>query len=151
MKYFDNELPTNRLIDMLIALLHFAGWSFASSKSHRAILSVQEKVQNLERLWIQLKNATKSDVTTSDLETFIFPPEIPFEDGMENNYRADGQGKITGQKTLCTVAIGLRKTLIARSEGGSLSTRHETLLKPKVVLASALSLDGENNAPSGPG
>ena len=106
-------------------------------------------VERIEKMWIQLKRATKEGITNTDMEVFTFDAGELFEEGMEDMY-ADALGRKPvedvkrrrRERTLCTVAIGLRKTSVKRIEGGEPTIQADVLIKPKVALASVL-LEGE--------
>lgn len=149
-RILSNETQRNQVIDTLLGLMCLCGWSISGPESQKIVVSLQQMVERIEKMWIQLKRATKEGITNTDMEVFIFDAEKPFGEGMEDMY-ADALGRklvedVKGrrrEKTLCTVAIGLRKTSVKRIEEGKPSIQGDVLIKPKVALASVL-LEGED-------
>jgi hypothetical protein len=92
-----------------------------------------------------LKKATKEGITNTDMEVFNIEPGSTFGENMEDVYdEALGKTK-NGEperrrrgKTLCTVGIGLRKSLVKHGESGEPLIQRDVLIKPKVALASVL-------------
>ena len=143
------ETRRNHVIDTLLGLMCLCGWSISGPDSQKVVISLQQMVERIEKMWIQLKRATKEGITNTDMEVFTFDAGELFEEGMEDMY-ADALGRKPvedvkrrrRERTLCTVAIGLRKTSVKRIEGGEPTIQADVLIKPKVALASVL-LEGE--------
>jgi len=143
------ETQQNQVIDTLLGLMCLCGWSISGPESQKVVVSLQQMVERIEKMWIQLKRATKEGITNTDMEVFTFSAGKPFGEDMEDMY-ADALGKKPvedvkrrrRERTLCTVAIGLRKTSVKRIEGEKSTIQADVLIKPKVALASVL-LEGE--------
>ena len=94
----------------------------------------------------QLKAATKEGITTVDMEAFVISSGSPLSSDMDDVYAEHGgsQGgtsEKTAKRVLCTVGLGLRRTIVKRNEAERSEHRAEVLLKPKVALTSVLSAD----------
>jgi len=141
-----SETQRNYVIDTLLSLMCLCGWSISGPDSQKVVVSLQEMVERIEKMWIQLKRATKEGITNTDMEVFTFYAGKSFGEDMEDMC-ADALGKEDEkrrrrERTLCTIAIGLRKTSVKRVDGGKPTIQADVLIKPKVALASVL-LEGE--------
>ncbi|KDR69800.1 hypothetical protein GALMADRAFT_214887 [Galerina marginata CBS 339.88] len=136
------------VLDIIVTLLYLCGWSASSDDAKKSISTMQNKLQGLEKLQIQLKTATKEEITTADMEIYIHPPGDPFEDHMEDTYAENVGDPIGGKdrQLLCSVGMGLRKAVTKRSDSGQLKEQVDVLLKAKVALASVL-LDTTSESP----
>lgn len=149
------ETRRSHAIDTLLGLMCLCGWSTSGPQSQKVVVSLQQMVERIEKMWIQLKRATKEGITNTDMEVFTIEAGAPFGEGMEDMY-ADVLGKKPvedskrrqREKTLCTVAIGLRKTSVKRIDGAKPTIQADVLIKPKVALASVL-LEGEDGGMMG--
>jgi glutamyl/glutaminyl-tRNA synthetase len=139
------ETQKTAIIDMLLSLMCLCGWSISNQQSRKAVLSLKQKVESVERVWSQLKKATKENITNTDIEVFNVEPGSTFGEHVEDVYD-DTLGKTQNgeperrcrEKILCTVGIGLRKSLVKHEGGGAPLVQREVLIKPKVALASVL-------------
>ena len=96
---------------------------------------------------MQLKNATKEGITTADIDVFVIDFGRPFDEArMEDSY-ADtfhsetmGASRSSGADTrvLCTVGMGLQKTVMRKIDGMPAERQVDVLLRPKVALESVL-------------
>jgi len=143
MKTLDNLTHSDQVLDMAISLLCLCGWSLNSPRSQKAILSMQQMVKALEKLWIQLKSATKECITASDIDVSAIDfDKLYDETKMEDSYR-DTSGKSNAQppagtRVLCTVAIGLKRTVMKGVEGMAPEKQEDILIKPRIALESVL-------------
>ncbi|KJA20627.1 hypothetical protein HYPSUDRAFT_782802 [Hypholoma sublateritium FD-334 SS-4] len=142
---FKEATSVNLLVDSVLSMLYFCGWSPASEQSKKSLLSVQHMVFAIEKLMTQLKAATKEGITTVDMEAFVVSYGSPLSSDMEDVYAENGgsQGSVadkTGKRVLCTVGLGLRRTIVKRNEAEQPEHRAEILLKTKVALTSVLSV-----------
>jgi len=154
-KALDSQTYSDQILDMVLGLLFICGWSLNSPRSQKAILSMQQMVRAIEKLWMQLKSATKEGITTSDMEVYIIDFGRPHDDGMmEDNY-ADASSRTSrtvavtkkGQ-VLCTVGLGLRKVVMKRTDSGP-EKQVDVLVKAKVAFESVLNDVGAGlNSPS---
>jgi len=102
-------------------------------------------VERIEKMWSQLKKATKEGITNTDMEVFKIDPGLTFGENMEDVYD-EALGKTKNgeperrrrEKILCTVGIGLRKTSVKHEDGRAPLVQHDVLIKAKVALASVL-------------
>ena len=143
MKTLDNPTHSDQVLDMAISLLCLCGWTLNSPRSQKAILSMQQMVKALEKLWIQLKSATKECITASDIDVSAIDFDKPYDEAkMEDSYRdTSGKSKAqppAGTRVLCTVAIGLKRTVIKPVEGKGAEKQEDIMIKPKVALESVL-------------
>ena len=144
MKALDNLTHSDQVLDMAISLLCLCGWSLNSPRSKKAILSMQQMVKALEKLWVQLKSATKESITASDIDVLTIDFDKPYDEAkMEDSYRdTSGKSKAqppAGARVLCTVAIGLKRTVIKPAgEGVGPEKQEDIMIKPKVALESVL-------------
>lgn len=147
-KSLDSQTFSDHILDMAIGLLCLCGWSLNSPRSKKAILSMQQMVKALERLWMQLKSATKEGITTADIDVFVIDFGRSYDPArMEDSYvdalSRSGTGSpihspTPDSRVLCTVGMGLQKTVMRRSDGMSPERQIDVLLKPKVALESVL-------------
>ncbi|KAF8152732.1 hypothetical protein BJ912DRAFT_869040, partial [Pholiota molesta] len=140
---FKDIYPANVMIDILINMLFLCGWSASSEKSKKAVVLMQQMVFNIEKMGSQIKTATKEGITTADLDVFVVHSRDSLRDGMEDVYADGSSGDAMNSETdnkrvLCTVGMGLRRTIIKQTEGRTPEYKEEILLKPKVALASVL-------------
>ena len=141
-----SETQKTVIIDMLLSLMCLCGWSISNQQSGKMVLSLQQMVDRIEKMWSELKKATKERITNTDMEVFIIGPGSTFGENMEDVYDEALEKTKNGEperrrreRILCTVGIGLRKTLVNHEDGGAPLVQHDVLIKPKVALASVLS------------
>ncbi|KAF9473070.1 hypothetical protein BDN70DRAFT_900059 [Pholiota conissans] len=138
-----DDYPPNVVVDILLNMLFFCGWSASSDKAKKAMLLMQQMVFNIEKMANQIKVATKEGITTADLDVFVVQAGEPLKDGMEDIY-SDNAGwdaysfQMNNKRVLCTVGMGLRRTTVKLTEGRPPEYKGEILLKPKVALVSVL-------------
>ena len=133
------------MIDLVLSLMCLCGWSITNQESQKIISSFQQMVERIERMWSQLKKAAKEGITNTDMEVFTFAPGSNFEENMEDMYddvlgntKSGNLEKRRREKILCSVGIGLRKSLVKREDGKAPRVQQDILIKPKVALASVL-------------
>ncbi|KDR69799.1 hypothetical protein GALMADRAFT_255605 [Galerina marginata CBS 339.88] len=126
--------------DIIVPLLCLCGWSASSYGAKKSISTMQEMLQGLEKLQIQLKTVTKEGITSADMEIYVHSPGDPFEDHMEDTHAENIGDPAMGDdgQLLCTVGMGLRKSVTKRLDGEQLKEEVNVLLKAKVALASVL-------------
>jgi hypothetical protein len=131
------------MIDILINMLFLWGWSASSEKSKKAVVLMQQMVSDIEKMGSQIKTATKEGITTADLDVITVNAGTSMREGMEDVY-ADGSSRdsksseTVHKRVLCTVGLGLRRTIVKQTEGRTPEYKEEILMKPKVALASVL-------------
>ncbi|PPQ91268.1 hypothetical protein CVT25_006385, partial [Psilocybe cyanescens] len=147
----------NIVLNMIIGLLCVCGLSTSNLQSNRQILTLQKMLYTLEKLQMQLKIAVKEGITTADMEVFSFAPGSELSAFMEDIY-AETLGGVSRQsiiaaranerRVLCTVGLGLRKSVTKVLQNGESKDQVDILLRPKVVLSSVLhdvGLGGESH------
>lgn len=112
---------------------------------------MQQIVKLLERLWLQLKSVTKESTIAADFDVFIIDFNRTYDDTkMEDNYCSDMSTSYTrnGTRVLCSVGVGLQKTVVKRVEGMLPEKQTDLLIKAKVALESVLQdiKDGDNGS-----
>src|SRR5882672_8785744 len=124
---------------MAIGLLCLCGWSLNSPRSQKAILSMQQIVKALERLWLQIKRATKESTIGADFDVAIVDSNTPYDDmTMEDTYCEVPNSSLTnGTRVLCSVGVGLQKPVVKRMDG-TLPEKTVFLIKSKVALETVL-------------
>ncbi|KAF9473067.1 hypothetical protein BDN70DRAFT_997831 [Pholiota conissans] len=140
---FKDDYPPNVVVDILVNMLFFCGWSSSSEKAKKAVLLMQQMVFNIEKMANQIKAATKEGITTTDLDVFVARAGEPLKDGMEDIYSDNASVdaysfQMSNKRVLCTVGMGLRRTTVKLTEGRPPEYKEEILLKPKVALVSVL-------------
>ena len=142
MKALDSQTYSDQVLDMVIGLLCLCGWSLNSPRSQKAILAMQQMIKALEKLWQQLKSATKEGITTADIDVFVIDFDRLYDESkMEDSYSDSTSSKSTAiapeTRVLCTVGLGLKRTVVKRV-AGTPEKHWDILMKPKVVLKTAL-------------
>lgn len=112
---------------------------------------MQQIVKFLERLWLQLKSATKESTIAADFEVVVIDFDRPYDDTqMEDSYCDVSTKSLShtknGARILCAVGMGLQKTVVKRVEGMPPEKQTDLLIKTKVVLETVLKdiKDGDN-------
>lgn len=113
----------------------------------KSATTIRESISVIEKIWKQIRAAVKEGVISSDIELVHGEPGARFDRGnMEDYYMEDedlagaaAPLKPDEEPVLCPVAIGVKKSTIKSANNPQLRSHQDvTLLKPKVVLASAL-------------
>lgn len=142
-KSLDSQTHGDGVLDMVISLLCFCGWSLGCPRSQKAILAMQQVVKMLERLWLQLKIATKESSIAADFDVFVIDFGKPYDNAkMEDNFcdmstKSSSHTK-NGTRILCSVGVGLQKRVVKRVDGVPPETQTDLLVKPKVALETVL-------------
>jgi len=101
---------------------------------------MQQMVKALEKLWQQLRRATKEGITTADIEVFVIDFDRSYDESqMEDSYSdTSSKSEIIAAETrvLCTVGLGLKRVVVKRVPG--LEKQADILMKPKVALKTVL-------------
>ena len=126
---------------MVIGLLCLCGWSLNSARSQKAILAMQQMVKALEKLWQQLRRATKEGITTADIDVFVIDFDRSYDESqMEDSYSDTSSKSETiaaETRVLCTVGLGLKRMVVKRVAGVP-EKQEDILMKPKVALKTVL-------------
>ncbi|KAK1224301.1 hypothetical protein PQX77_012809 [Marasmius sp. AFHP31] len=94
-------------------------------------------VAEIINLAIQLNNAIGEDITSCELVPINCETGIPFDDdSMESTFRTASENTFIEERILCTAELGLLRSEKVRGREGDWT--HQILLKPKVLLQSAL-------------
>jgi len=147
LKVTNTETYIDSIVEMILSLLSLCGWPRSSRESQNIILSIQAGVENLSKLWLQLKAAMKEGVTTVDMRIFNFDPGEMFDPRiMEDAYPDATPQKTVARRgtprprdiVLCTLGIGLERSVIDRETG---EDQIDVSLKPKIALTGVLAMD----------
>ena len=136
-----NQSYSYHFLDMVIGLLCLCGWSPNSPRSQEAILVVQKMVKTLEKSFHQLNSATKEGITTADIDVLVVNFDRSYDDSkMEDIYSSSKSATqiVPEMRVLCTVGLGLKRTVMKHVAGMPPEKYRDILMKPKVVLKTAL-------------
>ncbi|KAF8901897.1 hypothetical protein CPB84DRAFT_1776958 [Gymnopilus junonius] len=131
------------IFSSIAVLLILCGWSWESKGSQKVIPTMQKKISTIEEQCIRLKAAVKEGITTADMDIVYAVPGTEFGENMADSYAdvTDGSAAVNTTRkelVLCTVGMGLQKTLIKRGAGREVTYQEDVLVKPKVALVSVL-------------
>ncbi len=141
MKALDSQTYSDQALDMVIGLLCLCGWSLNSPRSQKAILVMQKMIKALEKSFQHLKSTTKEGITTADIDVFVIDFDRSYDDSkMEDNYSSSKSATqiVSEMRVLCTVGLGLKRTVVKRVAGMPPEKHWDILMKPKVVLKTVL-------------
>ena len=132
------------VIEMLFKLLCHCGSPTANVASQQTSLRLHQVVTTILNMWMQLRIAIHEGVTTTELEVFDPNPNDMYQDEVMNDIYADPEdvqqpdlGRGAG-RILCTVGMGLRRSVIRQNGDGIMSIQSDTILKAKVAFPSVL-------------
>ncbi|KAF8632442.1 hypothetical protein AX15_001884 [Amanita polypyramis BW_CC] len=130
------------LKSVFLNLLIGIGWSLRGPDA-TIPPQYEEKIDDIAKKALELHNIIGKGVTSRDLDVYTILSESPFDPaGMDNAYGKGGRDSTSQCPVLCTVDMGLRyKRIVMPGTSGDEQEEAGTVLKPKVVLVSAL--DGE--------
>ena len=138
------EKDTRPVIVMLLNLLCHCGSPMANVNSQQTSLRLHQVVSTILNMWMQLRTAIHEGVTTTDMEVFSANPNDLYRDDVMNDIYADEEdvqqpdlGNGAGH-ILCTVGMGLKRSVIRQNEDGNMSIQSDTILKAKVAFPSVL-------------
>jgi len=145
MKLLKRNTSSGRILDAAIGLLCVCGWNVDSPSSQKVVPSMREMIGTLESQSAQLQSTLKEGITTCDMEVFAIALGREYTaNDMEDVDSAASRlpTKIFGAmetkyRVLCTVGMGLRKTVMKR-KGGVPVMQVDVLLKPTVALSKVL-------------
>ena len=102
---------------------------------------MQQMIKALEKLWQQLRSATKEGITTADIDVFIIDFDRSYDESkMEDSYSDTSSKPATiapETRVLCTVGLGLKRTVVKRV-AWTPEKQEDILMKPKVALKTVL-------------
>ena len=123
---------TNGLVDVLILF----GWVQQERKDEGLFERFQERMIKIVELALHLRQGIGEDITSAHIEAVQFRPNFTFDPNiMDDTYAEDrkvegGGPRRPSERVAGTTEIGLQRLVKGRQP--------EMLLKPKVVLCSAL-------------
>ncbi|PPR01394.1 hypothetical protein CVT24_006232 [Panaeolus cyanescens] len=138
----------------ILGLLELAGWRPELHDSDKdAINTMEASLSAIRKTTLEIKSTIKQGILSCDLDLVIFTNSVAFQPNiMTDMYNSNIPGRSTKSsiskiqdKVLCTVAFGLKKSTIEKQENGEYKNIQQMLLKPEVILSSALrSFDAPN-------
>ena len=141
-KHLDSttEKSIEQVINTLLDLLYHSGIPMSNVASQQTDLRLHQVASTILDKWMKLRTAIHEGVTTTDMEVFDTRADDIYHDEVMNDIYADeedaqqpdlgmGAGHI-----LCTVGMGLKKSVIRRNGDGIKSIERDIMLKAKVVF-----------------
>ena len=125
------------VIEMLLNLLSLCGSPGANVPSKQTVLQIRQKVSTILKMWMQLRTAIHEGVTTTEMEVFdVFANDV-YQDEVMNDIYADARnGREAGSpgRILCTVGMGLKRSVIRRNDDGIMTIQGDIILKANVAF-----------------
>ena len=122
------------LKQILRNLLITIGWS-ARGPHVPTPPQYEEKIENVIKKALEIRKVIGKGITSSDLQTHA----IPFEQWYNSEFMNDAYGDGENVPVLCTIELGLQyEKITTPGRAGGEQKESGTILKPKVVLVSAL-------------
>lgn len=120
------------------------GWSTKAPNSATTAASIQARIQGIESSIMKLKEAIIEGVTSTEVVPSVLPEGHPYDPAeMDSAYPDPTDPDMVKKPIVCTVDMGVRLLVTSQAVGGRSSSRSwETILKPKVILPSALDDEG---------
>ena len=135
------------VVEMLLNLLSLCGSPAANVSSKQTGLQIHQVVSTILNMWMQLRTAIHEGVTTTEMEVFDVGANDIYQDEVMNDIYADTEdvqqpdlGREAGSpgRILCTVGMGLRRSIIRRNGDGIMTIQRDIILKAKVAFPSVL-------------
>lgn len=143
-KYLDStaEKGAQPIVETIFNLLRLCGSPMSNAASQQTGLRLYQVVSTILNMWMQLRTAIHEGVTTTEMEVFCASPNDIYQDEEMNDIYDDPEdvldlGRDAG-RILCTVGMGLKRSVIRREEDGMMSTQSDIILKAKVAFPSVL-------------
>lgn len=125
---------TEFLKQILRNLLIAIGWS-ARGPHVPTPPQYEERIENVMKKALEIRQVIGKGITSTDLQTHA----IPFEQWFNSEFMNDAYGDGEDVPVLCTIELGLQYEKITTPDrAGGEQRESGTILKPKVVLVSAL-------------
>ncbi|EDR07695.1 uncharacterized protein LACBIDRAFT_298115 [Laccaria bicolor S238N-H82] len=142
----------SHIAEDLVNVLIVCGLSTSNSEYQVIIKDIKHRMSLLEKAALQLRVALKEGVTSVDIEPFDISTRAQFDPTNMDDAYGDSRKERKrgdGERIMCTTDMGLRRVLTKRSVDGQVQSYYDVILKPKVVLASSLTDEGEAQTPLG--
>ncbi|KAF5316900.1 hypothetical protein D9611_003552 [Ephemerocybe angulata] len=115
------------------------GWSSRASHSATLSANVQARLMAVESSIMKLKEAVIEGVTSTEVVPCICNVGQAYDpDQMDSAYPDHTDQDFVQKPIVCTTDLGVKKLVATRLRDGSLAKNYELILKPKVILPSAL-------------
>lgn len=119
-----------------------AGWSTKATNSATLAASIQARLMTLESSILKLKEYVIEGVTSTEMVPSMWVAGQPYHPTeMDSAYPDSSDPEFVNKPIVCTADLGVQRLTLSRMKDGSTSRKFETLLKPKVILPSALDDD----------
>ena len=121
-----------------------AGWSTKATNSATLAANIQSRLMTLESSIMKLKEAVIEGITSTEMVPSMWVAGQPYHPAeMDSAYPDPTDPDFVNRPIVCTTDLGVQRLAVTRMKDGSVSRKFETLLKPKVILPSALDDDVE--------
>jgi len=115
------------------------GWSTKAVHAQTLAASIQSRLMTVEASIMKLKEAVIEGVTSTDVVPYMHGPGQAYDpEEMESAYPDETDPEFVGRPIVCSTDMGVKRLVVVRGPDGNPLKKYETLLKPKVILASAL-------------
>lgn len=120
------------------------GWSTKAPNSATTAANIQARIQGIEQSIIKLKEASMEGVISTEIVPVVLPESHPYDPAeMDSAYPDPTDPDMVKKPIVCTVDMGVRLMVTPQPVGErSASRKWEMILKPKVILPSALDDEG---------
>jgi hypothetical protein len=126
------------VIDILFNLLCLCGSPRANAASQQTGLRLQQVVSTIWNMWMQLRTAIHEGVTATEMEVFRANENVIYQDTVMNDIYAEAEDGQQRGHILCTVGMGLKRSVNRRNEDGTMSLQSDIILKATVAFPSVL-------------
>ncbi|PPQ99011.1 hypothetical protein CVT24_003494 [Panaeolus cyanescens] len=140
---FKHETYSSFVQYSIFGILRMAGCCQNLPTSKNAT-TICESIAVIEKIWKQIRAAVKEGVISCDMELVHGEPGGKFDRTSMDDYYMEDEildvgSQLDDEPVLCPVAVGVKKSTTKSTDNPQVRSGHNmTLLKPKVVLASAL-------------
>ena len=139
------ENGAQQVVEMLFNLLCLCGSPISNTASQQTRLRLHQVVSTILNMWMQLRTAIHEGVTTTEMEVFCSSSNDMYQDKVMTDIYADpgdvqqpdDLGRETG-RILCTVGMGLKRSVIRQKGDGTMYIQSDIILKGKVAFPSVL-------------
>ena len=119
-----------------------AGWSTKATNSATLAANIQARLMTLESSILKLKEAVIEGITSTEMVPSMWAAGQPYHPAeMDSTYPDPTDPEFVNRPIVCSTDLGVQRLAVIRMKDGSLSRKFDTLLKPKVILPSALDDD----------
>ncbi|KAJ2922258.1 hypothetical protein H1R20_g14835, partial [Candolleomyces eurysporus] len=141
------KFDTSRTMRNLMNVMFTAGWRVTTPEKERVGNRIEEKVQEIFTTALKIKEMVTQKILSAEVRVVYYRPDTQYDTvAMEDVYES---GRTTekaepGQPILCSTGLGVQ--YIAAKPISSGGKRKSTILKTKVVLASAVAIEQQGDA-----